>query len=82
MVRTNLNAAAIGSVQAVKFYKILCQVKRAFRYLKPDLDLRPVYIYSETSVRGHTLICMLAYHVERHLCRQLAPLLFEDHDRS
>ena len=82
VIRTSLDATVIGSLQAVESYKSLYQVERAFRCLKTDLDLRPVYVYSETSVRGHALLCMLAYYVEWHLRRQLAPLLFEDHDRS
>ena len=82
VIRTSLDAAAIGSLQAVESYMSLCQVERAFRCLRTDLDLRPVYVNSETSVRGHALLCMLAYYVEWHLRRQLAPLLFEDHDRS
>ena len=31
-------------------------------------------------MRAHVLLCMLAYYVEWHMHRALAPLLFDDHD--
>ena len=37
-------------------------------------------VYSEQHVRGHVLLCMLAYYVEWHLWRRLAPLPFEEQD--
>ena len=33
-------------------------------------------------VRGHILLCMLAYYAEWRLRRRLAPLLFEEEDRA
>ena len=47
-----------------------------------SLRIRPFYVYSEPHVRGHVLLCMLAYYVQWHLRRLLAPLLFEDCDRE
>ena len=41
-----------------------------------------MYVYSENHVRGHVLLCMLAYYLEWHLRKALAPLLFEDDDRE
>ena len=32
-----------------------------------SLRIRPLYVYSENHVRGHVLLCMLAYYVEWHL---------------
>ena len=50
-----------------------------FRSLKhTQLQVRPVFFYSEDHVRGHVLLCMLAYYVEWHLRRRLAPLLSEE----
>ena len=42
--------------------------------------MRPIYLYSEHRVRAHVFLCMLAYYLEWHLRRALAPLLFEDDD--
>ena len=46
------------------------------------LQVRPVYVYNADRVRAHLFLCMLAYYVEWHLRRRLAPLLFEDDDRQ
>ncbi len=54
---------------------------RAFRsYKSVDLLVRPVYHHLESRVRAHVFLCMLAYHVEWHMRRALAPLLFDDHE--
>ena len=33
-------------------------------------------------MRGHVFLCLLAYYLEWHLRRALAPLLFEEEDRA
>ena len=79
VVRTNLDAQAIDAHQAVAAYKSLSQVEWAFRALKTTrLEVRPVFVYSEECVRGHVFLCLLAWYLEWHLRRRLAPLLFED----
>ena len=83
IIRTSLEASDIGAAEAVEAYKSLSQVERAFRSLKTaQLALRPVFVYSEDHVRGHVFLCLLAYYLEWHLRRRLAPLLFEEEDRS
>ncbi len=83
VIRTNLKPEAIGPEAAVVAYKSLAQVERAFRVLKASrLEIRPVYVYSEDHVRAHVFLCVLAFYVEWHLRRRLAPLLFEDDDRE
>jgi hypothetical protein len=52
-------------------YKELSEVERAFRTCKTEhLELRPVYVQTESSTRGHVLVVMLAYLVVRELCRR------------
>ena len=41
-----------------------------------------MHVYSPEHVRAHVFLCMPAYHVEWHMRRDLAPLLFEDDDRE
>ena len=43
-----------------------------------DLQVRPIRHRREPRVRAHLLICMLAYYVEMHMRKALAPLLFDD----
>ena len=83
VVRTSLAEETLGADAAVAAYKGLARVERAFRSLKTtQLELRPLYVYSAEHVRGHVFLCMLAYYLEWHLRRKLAPLLFEDGERA
>ena len=83
VIRTNVKAAAMSSPDVVRSYKQLSVVERAFRSLKTvDLKVRPIHHRLEDRVRAHVFLCMLAYYVEWHMRRKLAPLLFEDHDKA
>ena len=81
VLRTNVASEQLSSQQVVESYKRLCHVEQAFRSLKTvDLQVRPIYHWTEGRVRAHLLLCMLAYYVEWRLREKLAPLLFDDHD--
>jgi hypothetical protein len=83
VIRTNLPAETCSTEQVVLAYKGLSQVERAFRSLKTtDLDIRPIHHRRARRVRGHVLLCMLAYYVTWHMQQALAPMLFTDHDRQ
>ena len=81
VIRTNVPAAEASSEDAVRYYKELSNVERAFRSLKSvDLKVRPIHHRLENRVRAHVFLCMLAYYVEWHMRRSLAPMLFDDTD--
>jgi hypothetical protein len=81
VIRTSVPAEDLSPVQAVQAYKDLARVERAFRSMKTiDLEIRPIRHWVASRVRAHVFLCMLAYHVEWHLTRALAPLLFHDTD--
>jgi hypothetical protein len=83
VVRTSVPATVMSDEQTVGAYKSLSTVERAFRSLKTvDLKVRPIYHHLPDRVRAHVFLCMLAYYVEWHIRRSLAPLLFDDHDRE
>ena len=83
VIRTNVSAEALSSEQAVRNYKSLSGVERAFRSLKTvDLHVRPIYHRQPDRVRAHILLCTLAYYIEWHMRQDLAPLLFDDDDKS
>ena len=82
VIRTTVPEEEMPAEAAVGAYKNLSQVERAFRSYKTDLDVRPLHHHTEPRVRAHVFLCMLAYYVEWHLRRALAPLLFQDHDRA
>ena len=79
MIRTSEPAAQLPAADAVRHYKRLAQVERAFRSLKGlDVRVRPIYHRTADHVRAHIFLCCLAYYVEWHLRRAWAPLLFDD----
>ncbi len=83
VIRTSLSEEKLKATEAVRAYKRLAQVERAFRSLKSvDLHLRPIYHRLPDRVRAHVLLCVLAYHVEWHMRQALAPLLFDDQQRG
>ena len=74
-------ARRTSAADAVRGYKSLAQVERAFRSLKSlDLLIRPIRHRTEERVPAHIFLCLLAYYVEWHLRRAWAPLLFEDEE--
>jgi transposase len=81
VIRTSEPSEQLSAEDAVRGYKGLSQVERAFRTLKGvDLMVRPIFLRAEDHVRAHIFLCMLAYYVEWHLRRALAPLLFDDEE--
>ncbi|MGC1406081.1 MAG: IS1634 family transposase [Candidatus Dormiibacterota bacterium] len=81
VIRTNVPAAELSAADAVRSYKRLSTVERAFRCCKTvDLHIRPIYHQLTERVRAHVFLCMLAYYVEWHMRQKLAPMLFEDDD--
>src|SRR3989440_1433451 len=81
VIRTNLPAAHCDAAATVRAYKSLSGVEHAFRSLKTvDLELRPVFHWTAPRVRAHVLLCMLAYYLQWHMRRSLAPMLFDEPD--
>jgi hypothetical protein len=79
VVRTNLPAEHSDAAATVRAYKSLNGVEHAFRSLKTvDLELRPVFHWTASRVRAHILLCMLAYYLQWHMRRSLAPMLFDE----
>ncbi len=79
VIRTSLPKDQLDAPAAVAAYKSLANVERAFRSMKTvDLNVRPVFHYSEPRVRAHVFLCMLAYYVEWHMRQRLKPMLFDD----
>ena len=81
VIRTSVASQQLSSESAVRLYKDLSKVERAFRSLKTvDLKVRPIFHWLEGRVRAHVFLCMLAYYVEWHMRLKLHPLLFDEED--
>jgi transposase len=83
VIRTSLSGELINSEDAVRQYKKLSQVERAFRSLKStDLRVRPIHHYKEGRVKSHIFICMLAYYVTWHMRNALKELTYIDEEQE
>jgi transposase len=83
VIRTPLPPERVSAEQAVRHYKKLTQVERAFRSMKTiDLKIRPIYHRLEKRVRAHIFLCMLAYYVEWHMREAWRRMLFSDEDQA
>jgi hypothetical protein len=72
LLRTNL----CGCDPAIlwQHYMTLCQIEEAFRNLKGDLALRPVYHQKDHRIEAHIFIAFLAYCLHITLRRRLTDL--------
>jgi len=83
VIRAKVPKEEMTAEKTVSTYKGLSVVERAFRSLKTvDLKVRPIYHRLPDRIRAHVFLCMLAYYVEWHMRRSLAPMLFDDEDRD
>jgi transposase len=52
-------------------YKSLWRVERAFRTLKSPMEMRPIRHWTEPRIRGHVVLCFLAFLVRTALERKI-----------
>jgi len=81
IIRTSEKRKHLSKEDTVRTYKSLSQVEQAFRCLKGlDLCVRPIRHRTVDHVRAHIFLCTLAYYVEWHMRKALAPVLFQDEE--
>jgi transposase len=72
LLRSNLSAQEPEKLW--QFYIRLTQVEAAFKDLKDDLALRPIFHQLEKRIEAHILVSFLAYCLHAHLRARLKPL--------
>jgi len=81
VIRTSVPGATLTAADAVRAYKSLSDVERAFRTIKSiDLNVRPIHHRLTDRVKAHLFLCLLAYYVRWHMERAWASLTFKDDD--
>lgn len=81
VVRTSVSQDDLSAPDAVRTYKNLSVVERVFRTMKGvEILVRPIFHREEDHVRAHIFICTLAYYIEWHMRKALAPVLFDDEE--
>lgn len=71
LLRTNLVAS--DPAELWRYYIQLTQVEEAFKNLKGDLAIRPIYHQKEARIEAHIFIAFLAYCLHVTLAQQLRP---------
>ena len=69
LLRTNLTGS--DPAELWRYYIQLTQVEEAFKNLKGDLAIRPIYHQKEARIEAHIFIAFLAYCLHVTLARQL-----------
>lgn len=81
VIRTSEPTEELSAEDTVRSYKNLSVVERLYRTFKGvDLRVRPIGHRLADRVRSHVFLCLLAYYVEWHMRKALAPLLFDDEE--
>jgi hypothetical protein len=81
VIRTSEPRERLSAEDTVRGYQNLAVVERLFRTLKGiDILVRPIHHHQAKRVRAHIFLCVLAYYVEWHMRKALAPLLFDDEE--
>jgi transposase len=74
LLRTNL--AGHDPAQLWSFYIQLTEVEQAFKELKGDLSIRPIYHQTDARIEAHIFVAFMAYCLQvtlKHRLRSLAP---------
>lgn len=61
----------LSSIQVVERYKDLWQIEAAFRSLKSELEMGPIYHFKDRRIRAHIMICFLAFCMRVALYKKL-----------
>ena len=75
------NTDELTTTQIISRYRGLWRIEESFRISKHDLRMRPIYHWTPERIRGHILICFIAYALVRQamyrIARQYEPMSFE-----
>ena len=53
--------------QVLEAYHTLWKIEESFRIMKSTLEVRPIFHWTPTRIRGHFVVCFLAFLMERRL---------------
>jgi transposase len=60
VIVTNVKDVEIKPIDIIKRYKSLADIERAFRVLKSEIEIAPVYHRLPQRIRAHAMICFMA----------------------
>lgn len=57
----------LDPAKVIEIYHGLWKIEESFRVLKSNFEARPIYVWTEDSIRGHFVICYLSLVIQRYL---------------
>jgi len=57
----------ISPQEVISAYHNLWRIEQSFRIMKSNLEVEPVFVWTPKRIKGHFVICFLAFLLERHL---------------
>ena len=68
----------MGAMEVTDAYHTLWKIEESFRIMKSTLEIRPVYHSSRERIKGHFVVCFLAFLMERKMELLLKDVSAED----
>lgn len=61
------NALELAAEEVLAAYHSLWKIEESFRIMKSTLEVRPIFHWTEPRIKGHFVVCFLAFLLERTL---------------
>jgi transposase len=61
------NEDNMSSEDILSAYHNLWKIEQSFRIMKSSLEVQPIFVWTEKRIKGHFVICFLAFLLARHL---------------
>jgi transposase len=66
------NEDNLSAEDAISAYHNLWRIEQSFRIMKTSLEVQPIFVWTQKRIKGHFVICFLAFLLARHLEYKLA----------
>lgn len=66
------NETELPATEILEAYRTLWKIEESFKIMKSTLEVRPVFHWTEPRIKGHFVVCFLAFLLERTLEFKLA----------
>jgi len=68
----------LSPIEIVDAYSMLWKIEESFRIMKSTLEIQPVFLWNEERIKGHFVVCFLAFLMERTMELLLANATDDD----
>ena len=58
---------SMSALEVIREYHYLFKIEESFRIIKSTMKARPIYVWNESHIAGHFMMCFLAFLLEREL---------------